>query len=82
MSCFLSLVMASCLVDQNVPVLPILRKDFLQITMILRQKVGNLRLILSEDLFFFIENTDRFFSFNECPSLPFCKYGKPNYYYI
>ena len=74
--------------------------------MILRQKVGNLRLISSEDLFFFrehyflgtkvrkpetdlklrpfffIENTDKFFSFNEHPGFPLCKCGKPNYYYI
>ena len=50
--------------------------------MILRQKVGNLRLISSENLFFFIENTDKFFSFNERPGLPLRKYGKPNYYYI
>ena len=49
--------------------------------MILRQKVGNLRLISSEDIFF-IENIDEFFSFNERPGLPLCKYGKPNYYYI
>ena len=49
--------------------------------MILRQKVGNLRLISSEN-FFFVENTDKFFSFNEHPGLPLHKYGKPNYYYI
>ena len=53
MSRFLVLVTASCLVDQNVPVLPILSEDFFfEITMILRQKVGNLRLISSENLFF------------------------------
>ena len=28
MSCFLGLATASCLVDQNVPVLPILSEDF------------------------------------------------------
>ena len=56
MSRFLGLVMASCPVDQNVSVLPILSEDFLEITMILRQKVGNLRLILSEDLFFYREH--------------------------
>ena len=85
MSRFLGLVMASCLVDQNVLVLLILSEDFfLEITMILRQKLGNLRLISSENFFFFffIENTDNFFSFNKCPGLPLCKYGKPNYYYI
>ena len=72
----------SCLDDQNVPVLPILSKDFfLEITMILRQKVGNLRLISSED-HFFIESTDKLFSFNKRPGLPLRKYGKPNYYYI
>ena len=61
MSRFLGLVTASCPVDQNVPVLPILSEDFfLEITIILRQKVGNLRLISSENLFF-IENTDKFF---------------------
>ena len=85
MSCFLGLVTTSCPVDQNVPVLPILSEDFffLEITMLLRQKVGNLRLISSEDLFFFfIEKTDKFFSFNKHPSLPLCKCGKPNYHYI
>ena len=57
MSCFLGLVMASCLVDQNVLVLPILSEDFfLEITMILRQKVENLRLISSENLFFYREH--------------------------
>ena len=82
MSRFLDLVMASHLVDQNVPVLPILNEDFfLEITMILRQNVRNLRLISSEGLFF-IENTDEFFSFNKHPGLPLHKYGKPNYYYI
>ena len=80
MSRFLGLVTVSRSVDQNVLVLPILSEDFfLEITMILRQKVGNLRLISSEDLFFFIENTDEFFSLNEHPGLPLCK---PNYYYI
>ena len=83
MSRFLSLVTVSCPIDQNVPVLPILSKDFfLEITMILRQKVGNLRLISSENLFFFIENTDKFFSFNKHLGSPHCKHGKPNYYYI
>ena len=82
MSCFLGLVTASRSVDQNVLVLPILHEDFfLEITMILRQKIGYLRLISSED-FFFMENTDEFFSFNEYLGLTLCKYGKPNYYYI
>ena len=82
MSRFLSLVTASCPIDQNVPVLPILSKDFfLEITMILRQKVGNLRLISSENLFFYRKH-DKFFSFNKRLSSPHCKHGKPNYYYI
>ena len=47
MSRFLGPVTASCLVDQNVLVLPILSEYFfLEITMILRQKVGNLRLVV------------------------------------
>ena len=64
--------MVSCPVDQNVPVLPILSEGlFLKIIMILRQKVGNLRLISSEN--FFIHNElfifDEFFSFNKHPGL-------------
>ena len=76
MSCFSQdspvFVTASSPVDQNVSVLPILSEDIfvLKITMILRQKVGNLRLISSEDLFFSIENTDKFL----LTSVPVCHF--------
>ena len=83
MSCFLGLVTVFCLVDRNVLVLPILSEDFfLEITMILRQKSKKSETDFQVRTFFFIQNTDKFFSLNKHPGLPLCKYGKPNYYYI